>query len=185
MKRRIGMVLTGVVLTACSGEPAPSGISPQRMADTIHSILEADRTVYTQKVVNRLTLDEKVIKASEHWQEDRALVLPAQMFRMGAELVNEKELGVSYALISQWAINKKNLPRTEGEKLGMQALLKAQTQPFYTEEELAGKRYFTAVYADNAVAEACIQCHNAHQDSPRSDFKKGDVMGAVVIRIAL
>jgi hypothetical protein len=178
-------VLSVAMLTACNEKTDNTGISPQRMADAIHTVLEADRTVYTQKVVNRLTIDEKAIKASEHWQEDKALVLPAQMFRMGAELVNEKAPGFSYALISEWAINKKNLPRTDGEKQGMAALLKTPAQPFYSEEELGGKRYFTAVYADIAVAEACVQCHNAHKDSPRTDFKKGDVMGVVVVRLAL
>ena len=104
---------------------------------------------------------------------------------MGAELVNEKDLGMSYALISEWAINKKNLPRTDGERSGMQALIQNPAEPYYTEEELGGKRYFTAVYPDKAIAEACVQCHNEHKDSPRKDFKKGEVMGAVVIRLAL
>jgi hypothetical protein len=43
--------------------------------------------------------------------------------------------------------------------------------------------YFTAVYADTAVAPACITCHNDHKDSPRNDFEIGDVMGGVVVRI--
>jgi hypothetical protein len=33
---------------------------------------------------------EKVIKASEHFEDDKALVLPAQMFRFGAETVAKK-----------------------------------------------------------------------------------------------
>ena len=41
------------------------------------------------------------------------------------------------------------------------------------------------MYADVAVAEACVDCHNYHKDSPRSDFEVGDVMGAVVIRIPM
>lgn len=39
--------------------------------------------------------------------------------------------------------------------------------------------------SDIAVAPACISCHNGHTDSPRSDFKMGDVMGGVVVRIPL
>ena len=48
-----------------------------------------------------------------------------------------------------------------------------------------GVEYFTAVYADVAVSPSCVTCHNAHEDSPRNDFKAGDVMGGVVIRIPL
>jgi len=171
-------------LSGCSGQTdKPAGIEPQRFTDAIHTVLEADRTTYTQKIVNRLTLEEKNIKASEHWQEEKALALPAQMFRMGAELVNEKNPGFSYALISEWAINKKNSARTDAEKQGMKAVAENPKKPFYTEETLGNKKYFTAVYADVAVADACVQCHNEHKDSPRTDFKKGDVMGAVVVRV--
>ena len=45
--------------------------------------------------------------------------------------------------------------------------------------------YFTAVYPDKAVAEACVSCHNHHKDTPKRDFKLDDVMGGVVVRIAL
>ena len=54
---------------------------------------------------------------------------------------------------------------------------------YYADEELGGVKYFTAIYPDVGVAPACVSCHNEHKDSPRSDFKIGDVMGGVVIRI--
>jgi hypothetical protein len=67
----------------------------------------------------------------------------------------------------------------------MEAVAANQTENFYGEENLGSKHYFTAVYPDIAVAEACVKCHNEHKDSPRRDFKLGDVMGAVVVRIPL
>jgi len=45
--------------------------------------------------------------------------------------------------------------------------------------------HFTAIYPDVGVAPVCVSCHNGHKDSPRRDFKLGDVMGGVVIRIPL
>jgi Protein of unknown function (DUF3365). len=46
-------------------------------------------------------------------------------------------------------------------------------------------KYFTAVYPDVAVTAACVTCHNEHKDSPKTDFKIGEVMGGVVIRVPL
>jgi len=66
-------------------------ISPQRMADAIFAVIESDRSVYTKKVVNRLQNEEEVITADEHWEDEQALPLPAQMLRMGAEGVAEKK----------------------------------------------------------------------------------------------
>jgi hypothetical protein len=162
----------------------PGGITPQVMADAVHAVLEADRAVYTKHVVNRLQNEQGVIKASEHWKDEKALPLPAQMFRMGSELATEKAKGLNYALLSLWPLNQQNKPRTDMEKAGLAFVAEHPGQNYYGSEELGGAGYFTAVYADTAVASACIECHNQHKDSPRRDFKLGDVMGGVVVRIS-
>lgn len=165
--------------------PAHGQVSYKDMADALHAVMESDRTVYTRMVVNRLQNEEKVIKASEHFKDDKALPLPAQMFRFGAEMVAEKRLPFSYSLQSLWPVNKQNAPKTAVEKAGLEAVAKDNTKPYYAEETLGKTKYFTAVYADKAVAPACVSCHNDHKDSPRTDFKIGQTMGGVVIRIPM
>lgn len=182
-----GALATTLWLGACSQEtpPAAGGITPRQMTDALFAVMEADRTTYTRKVVNRLANEEKVITASEHWEDEKALPLPAQMFRFGAEMAAQKTDAFSYTLQSLWPVNKQNAPRTDMEKQGLQFVADNPGENFYGEEELAGKTYFTAVYADVAVSPACINCHNDHRDSPRSDFQLGEVMGGVVIRLPL
>lgn len=179
--------LVGIALSACTDKapPAPAGISPQTMSDALHAVMVADRTVYTKQVVNRLVKEEKVIKASEQWKDDKALPLPAQMFRFGAEMVAEGDSNFSYSLLSLWPINKQNSAKTDAEKTGLQYIFDNPGQNYYTEETLGGTKYFTAVYPDVAVAPVCVSCHNEHKDTPKSDFKIGDVMGGVVIRIPI
>ena len=194
MRTRFGLsiAVAAACLTAagCGGgegasaAAAPS-VTPQQMADALHAVMEADRTVYTRNVVNRLQNDEKVIKASEHWQDDKALPLPAQMFRMGAEMAAQKNSSFSYALLSMWPVNKQNTPKTDAERQGLLFVVDRKGENFYTEETLGDTKYFTAVYPDVAVAPACVTCHNAHKDSPRSDFQMGEVMGGVVVRIPI
>ena len=174
------------IITACgNGEQKTSGIEPKVMADSLHDVMEADRTVYTRLIINRLAKEEKVIKASEHWKDEKALVLPAQMFRYGAERVAEKGSPFSYSLLSLWPVNKQNKPKTDVEIKGLNFIAENPGKNFYAEEKLGDVNYFTAVYPDIAVAPACISCHNKHKDSPRTDFKLGEVMGGVVIRIPL
>lgn len=184
----VGLAATTTTAACTSGSDsseATGGISPQVMADSLHAVMESDRTVYTRLIVNRLQNELGVIKASEHWKDDKALVLPAQMFRYGAEMVAEKNAPFSYSLQSLWAVNKQNEPKTDVEKAGLAFVAENKGQNYYAEETLGGKKYFTAVYADVAVAPACVTCHNDHKDSPRTDFKIGDVMGGVVIRIPM
>ena len=181
------LALAAIAAACAQGKAADtaSSITPKQMADALHAVMEADRTVYTRNVVNRLQNDEKVIKASEHWQDEKALPLPAQMFRMGSEMAAEKNSDFSYALLSLWPVNKQNAPKTDAEKTGLQYVVDNKGQNYYAEETLGGKTYFTAVYPDVAVAGACTSCHNEHKDSPRSDFQMGDLMGGVVVRIPI
>ena len=172
---------TGASVTRAAGE----GLPYQQVTDMLHLVMASDRTIYTKQVVARLAAKEKVIKASEHFVDDKALPLPAQMFRFGAEMVADKTDKFSYSLLSEWPINSQNAPRTDIEKEGLKFIAANKGKNFYGEETLGGKKYFTAVYADVAVAGPCVTCHNEHKDSPKTDFKLGDVMGGVVIRLPI
>jgi hypothetical protein len=177
-------VLIAAVLLGASA-PTQAQVSYKDMADALHAVMESDRTVYTRLVVNRLQNEEKVIKASEHFKDDKALPLPAQMFRFGSEMVAEKKAGFSYSLLSMWPINKQNAAKTAAEKEGLEAVAKDSSKAFYKEETLGKVKYYTAVYADRAVSPACVSCHNEHKDTPKKDFKLGQTMGGVVIRIPM
>jgi hypothetical protein len=183
----LAILATGLcfALAACTQRNETGGISPEKMADALHAVMAADRTVYTSAVVNRLQNEEQIINASEYWQDEKTLPLPAQMFRMGAEMVRDGGANFSYALLSLWPVNRQNGPKTEAETDGLQYVVDNPDENYYTEEVLGGRRYFTAVYADKAVSQACVTCHNTHKDSPRRDFNLNDVMGGVVIRIPL
>ena len=53
------LILAVLAITGCGGggpatTPVATGITPQKMADALHAVMESDRTIYTKKVVNRL-----------------------------------------------------------------------------------------------------------------------------------
>ena len=176
---------------AASSNTQPTGISPQKFADAVHSVMMADRTVYASQVVTRLKKQESPVKPDEYWQDEstgHAIPLPAQMFRMGAELVAEDpEAGFTYSLKSLWPLNPQHEPASDFETEALEFLNNNPGENFYQEEELGGKKYFTAFYPDRAVAEACWSCHNEHPNRGDTypEFKEGDVMGAVAVRVPL
>jgi Protein of unknown function (DUF3365) len=160
------------------------GISPQRVADFVHDIVEADRTVYSTFIVERLQ-QKNILHASEHWENQNALPLPAQLLQKAGKIVAEKGRGIRYRLVSLWPIYERNGPATEFEREGLQAVSTHPDQPF-TGIITSGKlRYYQAIYADKAITETCVECHNTHRLSPKRDFQLNDVMGAIVITIPL
>jgi hypothetical protein len=169
---------------ASTVDAAGGGLEFEKVANLVHDIVAANREAYSQIVVNRLTTQEKVIRADEHYIEEKALVLPTHFFRLTAELSAKKNSMAVYALQSFWAIRRMNLPQTELEKIGLARVL-GLTGAFYGVEGLEGAKYFIAAYPDVATNQACVMCHNNHPASRRQDFAVGDVMGGLVIRIPL
>ncbi len=189
-------ILAGCAIVAfpgCHKDPAAPGaksppevtFKPQEMADALHAVIAADREVYSRHILQRLQGDEKLIKASENWQEEKALPVPAQVLRLGSESVQQKGAEFHYVLRSLWPINPRNAPETATEKVGLQSVLNKPDSNYYAEESLGGRRYFTAVYPDRATVPSCVECHNAHQTSGKRDFKLGDVMGGMIVRVPL
>lgn len=91
---------------------APAGIAPEKVADFVHAVLDADRTIYTNQVVNRMQA-KGIVSAAEHWEHENALPLPAQFLQHSGKLVAESGRGIRYRLISLWPIYQRNAPATE------------------------------------------------------------------------
>ena len=173
------------VFSATSKEiDPPNGISPQIVADYIHSVVQADRTFYATEVVDRLQ-KRGIVFASEHWRQDGDLPLPAQFLLESGRLVAKQPNGIRYRLISSWAINKKNRPATEFDRTALTQILVNTDRPYVGVTTEGGARVFQALYPDKAVSSSCAHCHNVHPESPKRDFKAGDVMGGVLITIPL
>ena len=51
---------------------AAHSISPETVADYVHAIIEADRTVYTTHIVKRMQ-EKGIVSAAEHWEQENAL----------------------------------------------------------------------------------------------------------------
>ncbi len=174
---------------------ATTGIAPELVSDYIFTVLAADRTAYTKHVVNRSKLLEGKAKAdgvleveaTEGWQQTNGIPLPAQMFRLGSEIANESGF-FTYNLISPWYLNDNHAPKSDFEKVAMESVVETG-EPYKDYQEVADQQYFSALYPDKAVAEACVSCHNTHpvhlERYPDKQFVMDEVMGGVIINIPL
>ncbi len=171
----------GFISSAAGNEEDPGhGIRYQTVADYIHSIIEADRTLYTTHVVDRMQ-ETGTAMAAEGWRERNALPLPAQMLLLSGERVRNKGNGLHYRLASLWPIYKKNGPANDFERMGLKAVQQKPEQPDTGLITQGEESRFVAIYADLAVSKSCVNCHNRHILSPKRDHKLGNVMGAIII----
>jgi hypothetical protein len=163
---------------------APNRIALEKVAEYVHAVIQADRTIYTSHVVNRMQ-EKGITAAAEHWEQQNALPLPAQFLQYSGRLAAESGSGLRYRLISLWPIYQRNGPATEFERKGLEAVGAHPERPHTGIVTSGQKQFFQAIYADKAVTQACVSCHNGHVLSPRRDFKLNGVMGGIVITIPL
>lgn len=98
------MLAGASVDVAQAGETA--GIPPEMVAEYIHAIIQADRTLYSTHVVERLQ-DLKVTVSAEDWKAKGTLPLPAQMLQMSGQEVQGLGLGLRMRLASLGPIYEK------------------------------------------------------------------------------
>jgi len=161
---------------------AAARIPASTVAEYIHAVIEANRTVYTTHVVDKMQ-EKDIVPALEHWKQEAALPLPAQFLMETGKLVGERGLGIRYRLASLTPIYVWNAPTSDFERRGLEAVSRNPDQPFTGFIREGGKRLFKAIYADTAVSHTCVDCHNSHTNSQRRDYKLHDVMGGIVITI--
>jgi hypothetical protein len=159
-------------------------IPPDQAASFIHAVIEANRINYTENVVDKLH-NAGLADAVEHWRDEKGVPLPAQFLLESGRLVAQKDLKFSFRLASMTPIYVWNGATTDFERKGLEAVAIDPTKPFGGFIRLNGSRYYQTVYPDRAVAQACVTCHNEHPNSPRRNYKVGDVMGGIIITIPI
>jgi hypothetical protein len=102
------------------------------------------------------------LKSTENWAEENSLPLPAQFLALSSKIVNKKNLGLDYRLISKWPINSQNKPLSEIETTGLAKVSEPPNEPYFEIISQKGNRFFKAIFPDKAVTKACINCHNNH-----------------------
>ncbi len=132
------------------------------------------RTLYTREIVGAGT--HVGLSFAEDWRRPGvdAGPLPALFLRATAAALERSRLRLGLFLGSDAPISTAN--RFSGPQQELFEILRLEQQPQFFYDDDTSR--FTAMYPDVASAEACATCHNNHADSPRTDWRVGDVMGA-------
>ena len=178
MTRIVGIKVGAAVMAAVlvAGPLVWAAESSQELtARYILETVKAVRTVYSKQIIEQVK--KSGVKPSEKWQgDDHAVMLPAQLVKaIGAEIK-----GFELGLVGLQPIYKTNTPKTPAEA---DALKKLAANPGQTILTFADGNQIKGLSADFAVTKGCADCHNAHPGSPKKDWKQGDLMGAIVVRI--
>jgi tRNA A-37 threonylcarbamoyl transferase component Bud32 len=112
-----------------------------------------------------------------------AMPLPATLtIDLGRHLSTRSESGMQVRLYSDypWLFRKDGGPDDDFERDALRRLRDNPDEPVYQFEEYQGRPVLRYAIA-RRMRENCLNCHNHLEDSPKKDWKVGDVRGVVEI----
>ncbi len=153
-------------------------------ADLQAKTIEEFRKLYTSEVVERLR-DKDVEVTHEYVTRDRAIPLPATLtIAIGKELGEDRK-GAHVRLYSDYPFpHRRDRELEVFEKEALRALREHSEIPFSRFETYDERPSLRYAVADRMEAK-CVACHNSHPDSPKTDWKIGDVRGVLEVILPL
>jgi signal transduction histidine kinase/ActR/RegA family two-component response regulator len=143
--------------------------------------LQEFRTIYTSEVVEPARANGIVI-THDYLETPGSLPLPATMSLLLGKRLTEAS-GGHVRLYSDYPFPWRTPAETKLDEFQVKALatLRASPdEPVVNFFEIDGQMVVRYAAAD-LMREACVQCHNTHPDSPKRDWKTGDVRGVLEI----
>ncbi len=173
------LLLPFVMLASISG----ARVAQMKLqADEISTLASGIRSYYADNVIARLQAADGQAVYSENYRDVHGgIPIPATLsIEMGALFDNAHSDGrISYEFLSDYPFAKRlSHPLDAFEQSAIQAFradpkLKTYTQLKGNGLGRSSYRFATPVL----MRSACVTCHNAHPDSPKRDWKVGDVRG--------
>lgn len=151
-------------------------------AEEISTLASGIRAYYADNVISRLqAADGKAVYSENYREVHGGIPIPATLsIELGALFDNAHTDGrISYEFISDYPFAKrKSRPLDPFEIEALKSFRESADRQSFTKLEGNGLGRSTYRLATPILMrKACVTCHNSHPDSPRRDWKVGDVRG--------
>lgn len=142
------------------------------------------RTLYTSEVVQ--TVRNQGIEVSHDYAiKAGAIPLPATLSMLLGARIGAHESGAQSRLYSPYPFPWRRQDGGLQDAFGHEAWNALRTnpgQPVYRFEDVQGRRFLRYATAD-LMRSSCVDCHNTHPASPKTDWQPGDVRGVLEVML--
>jgi adenylate cyclase len=156
-----------------------------RQASDLNSVITGIRGYYASHIVGRVLASPGSTQVLPNYEEvPGAIPIPATLSLELGRVISEQQANISYRFVSDFPF--KNRTAHALDAFETQALVSLRDnpnqQPTQTSWSLLTDRvrHITPII----MGATCVACHNTHPDSPKTDWKVGDVRGIQEITVA-
>lgn len=145
---------------------------------------KAIRAYYTTNVISKVLGKDGLKGSFNHRNEPNSIPLPATMIHDLSQLLRDQ--GTVLRLYSAYPFpNRSSRQLDDFQRSAWDEITRNPEQPYVRTVEIDGKHSVRVGVADLMVAEACVDCHNSHPDTPKNDWQMGDVRGVLEIETSI
>ncbi|HEV8390174.1 MAG TPA: adenylate/guanylate cyclase domain-containing protein, partial [Dongiaceae bacterium] len=173
------VMLAGLPLAVWLDISSLSKTALSRQAEDLSSVITGIRGYYASNVVGRvLEAHGKDIKPVHNYQQvPGGIPIPATLSLELGKVISEHQDNITYRFVSDLPFkNRPAHPMDAFEQSALGSLRAAPDKPV-TEIVRSGFSNTFRLVTPIIMGPACVACHNSHPESPKTDWKVGDVRG--------
>lgn len=138
------------------------------------------RGYYTKNVIAKAKANGALKPSYSHKDEINSIPLPATLIHDLSALLAKEDTSV--ALYSTYPFPLRKERKLDKFQNDAWAYLTKNPKGVFSHEERQGdKRILRVAMADTMAAQGCVNCHNNHAQTPKADWKLGDVRGVLEV----
>jgi PAS domain S-box-containing protein len=144
------------------------------------------RTLYTSEVVETIR-DHGIEVTHDYATKAGAIPLPVTLSMLLGQRLGAERSGVQARLYSPYPFPWRQQDGGLQDAFAREAwntLQQHPAQPFYRFEDIQGRRFLRYATAD-LMRPSCVNCHNTHPASPKTDWQPGDIRGILEVNFPL
>jgi adenylate cyclase len=155
----------------------------RRQAEDIGHVLDDVRNFYANEVVGRILGANAPATASHNYRSQAgAIPIPATFSIELGRIIGTRDNALAYRFVSDFPFNGREPHRLDRfERDAIETLRREPTAAPISETFGSVFDRTVRVATPVIMGQACVNCHATHPDSPKRDWKVGDVRGLQVI----
>lgn len=140
------------------------------------------REYYTESVISVVNESQDIKSSAVHRSDAKAIPLPATFIHDVSSLLEKDDTSVK--LYSAYPFPLRSDRELDNFQVAAWKHLIANPDAVFSQREvIGGKETVRVAIADTMTRQGCVSCHNSHPDTPRDDWKLGDVRGVLEVDV--
>jgi len=180
----IALLLLGLPLAVWLDLTHLADAALRRQAQDLNSLISSVRAYYASNVVGRvLAHPDNVQVVHDYESTPGAIPIPATLSLELGKVIGAQQSNISYRFVSDYPFKSRAPHQLDAFERDALARLRNDASENVVGASTGLLSDSVRLVAPVVMGQACVACHNSHPDSPKRDWKVGDVRGIQEVAI--